>query len=1097
MAVIKQEDLFDFPGYNKAIKDAEQTNKEFGATVENVYKRMSDQYKSLKGDLDNWISLLKKFNPAQDGAVEKVIKYGEAAIETKRKSEETRDVMVTLVNTNNLANKSYDELTKSIKHLLKDYKSLSGASDDVKAKQQALLEEIHRQIIALNKYKEALKLTNTALKAAEGSYQSYQQEMTEILVKIRAMPDAFDKVTGSINKQNKEAVALHTRYNNLDKTLKAVDASMGKYHRNVGNYSSATFSLTQVLRELPSLGINASTFFLAISNNLPILFDEFNKLSKSVEKNTDKVMGNHKALSVFARSLLSTANLLTFGVTALTLYGPKMIEFVANLFKGKEALDETAEAQTALSEAIKSTDYQNAIGEIGKLEHQLDLAKKGIIDKDKYLQHFNKTLGLAEGSVKGLNAAEQWLIDNKQAYIDMVKEKAMAQVYYNRWVQTMTDLDEKKLDRTKDPGFWGTVGGSIKDIWNGGVTGLFGTGAPGGKRGVPKFISAIDALQKEQEDEMQKQIDFYLKKWTETDANFAKMAKDLKIDDPFEYGDKSKSEKKGKSFEDLIREQQSNLEKLAALDIKDLELQKKNGIISETEFQDLKLAIRKKYSQDAINLELKLKEKADKGRIADLKKEATDAEIDYKEQADNHAKKIEEREAKEIDSKQKSIQVNAEIREKELEKEYQESIRGKLMTDTERQRLEREHQAKIDAIVIQSIKDRIGLEIDEEKKAALQKELADKEAAIAKRLTGDANTDANKAYLDAIKKENNRYNAEKARYGSTLDLEKKHLENLIKIRGQFYKDATSLAEANADDLQAIREIDNQREKLIAEEKRKLVFDIFNTGLQIASEQIDAMYQNRITALENEKAKELELAGNNAQAKEAIEEKYQKRIAEQKRKAAVAEKAFSLFQIAINTAQAVMSVLSTGGGARYLDFGTSAGILSAFVTAQGALQAAVVAARPIPKYAKGRWGGPEQLAIVDEQGPELIVDKHGKLKEIGGKGSRLAHLSHGDSVINATRTTQILKSIESRKITDENERYRISTANIREGRRQHDVLIMREAVKGVFDQKALEGAFEKAVKKLPIHQTLIDEEGQRKRVIEGDNRTTYLNNLTKL
>lgn len=78
----------------------------------------------------------------------------------------------------------------------------------------------------------------------------------------------------------------------------------------------------------------------------------------------------------------------------------------------------------------------------------------------------------------------------------------------------------------------------------------------------------------------------------------------------------------------------------------------------------------------------------------------------------------------------------------------------------------------------------------------------------------------------------------------------------------------------------------------------------------------------------------------------------------------------------------MSVLSTGGGTYYSDFGISAGILTGIVIATGALQAAAVLAQPlpeIPKFAKGTESAPGGLSIVGDGGErELIKLPNGQM-----------------------------------------------------------------------------------------------------------------------
>ncbi len=82
----------------------------------------------------------------------------------------------------------------------------------------------------------------------------------------------------------------------LNQQLKDIDAQMGNYQRNVGNYASGwnglNVSIQQIARELPALSVSANTFFLAISNNLPIFIDELKKARVEYEllRNRDRLL---------------------------------------------------------------------------------------------------------------------------------------------------------------------------------------------------------------------------------------------------------------------------------------------------------------------------------------------------------------------------------------------------------------------------------------------------------------------------------------------------------------------------------------------------------------------------------------------------------------------------------------------------------------------------------------------------------------------------------------------------------------------------------------------------------------------------------------
>jgi hypothetical protein len=64
------------------------------------------------------------------------------------------------------------------------------------------------------------------------------------------------------------------------------------------------------------------------------------------------------------------------------------------------------------------------------------------------------------------------------------------------------------------------------------------------------------------------------------------------------------------------------------------------------------------------------------------------------------------------------------------------------------------------------------------------------------------------------------------------------------------------------------------------------------------------------------------------------------------------------------------------------------------------------------YEKGTMNAPGGLSIVDEKGAELITDRNGNIKEIGGgKGARFTMLNPGDKVYTATQTSNLLSQFE--------------------------------------------------------------------------------------
>ena len=141
-----------------------------------------------------------------------------------------------------------------------------------------------------------------------------------------------------------------------DAKIKQLDASIGNHQRNVGNYASGwnglNMSIQQIGRELPSLAMGWNTFFLAISNNLPILTDEIKRAKD--EYNALKAAGQ-QATPVWKQvvsSLLSWQTALTVGITLLTMYGSEIIDWVGSLFKAQKQLDLGKESVKAFNDAM-------------------------------------------------------------------------------------------------------------------------------------------------------------------------------------------------------------------------------------------------------------------------------------------------------------------------------------------------------------------------------------------------------------------------------------------------------------------------------------------------------------------------------------------------------------------------------------------------------------------------------------------------------------------------------------------------------------------------------------------------------------------------
>lgn len=242
------------------------------------------------------------------------------------------------------------------------------------------------------------------------------------------------------------------------------------------------------------------------------------------------------------------------------------------------------------------------------------------------------------------------------------------------------------------------------------------------------------------------------------------------------------------------------------------------------------------------------------------------------------------------------------------------------------------------------------------------------------------------------------FEVQQSMQGQSLQSQLDYLQKILDT-GKFFGDEKVAVEKAIAKLQLAVIKENNDDKVKAEEElhaalQKLQQQAFATGHDLIANFYDAEAMDadaRRAKLEKDKAAELTAVGNNADAKAAIDSKYAKKLNdienEQrkiKRERAIADKAFTAFEIGINTARAVIEVLPNIP-------------LSIAIGAIGALQLAAVLTKPIPQFKFGTKSSPAGPAIVGEEGAELM-------REPGGRWKLTPHTA---SMVNLVKGTEII------------------------------------------------------------------------------------------
>ena len=269
-----------------------------------------------------------------------------------------------------------DELKKQLAILNKEFQRGALSRQAYIEKSSKLISDERALVEENKKYTMLLRDHSKVMISTAGSYDEMNAAVAQLERRLKSI--------GRVERESESGQKLFKQYSALKDELISIDAKMKNYQRNVGNYKShwdgLGMSIQQVARELPSLAVGWNTFFLAISNNLPMLADEIKKAR--IEFNALSAAGQ-KATPVWKQvisSIFSWQTLLVAGITILSMYGKDLMNWVSSLFKAKSAVIDLMSAEQQMALARK-----NAMESSVKERTELDLLYKKLKDNNTAL----------------------------------------------------------------------------------------------------------------------------------------------------------------------------------------------------------------------------------------------------------------------------------------------------------------------------------------------------------------------------------------------------------------------------------------------------------------------------------------------------------------------------------------------------------------------------------------------------------------------------------------------------------------------------------------------------------------------------------------
>lgn len=454
-----------------------QTIDQNKATVEQqrYLQQALSSYDRLKSDLKQTVSLYKSLTEAEreDSAMGQQLL--QSILNLKNQIKALDDQMKPHIQTLTEVQKAEQKLAylqseegQKLLDLKAKIAEVIAARRQQKTATDPLVQAQEKLAYARSEENQQLKLYSTQIKeanrvaqlqaiianSAEGSYNRLSAQYALNKIRLNQMSQAEREAADSGKKLEAETAAIYQQM------IKLQEAT-GNYRLSVGHYQKAVYglglSVSQVVRELPAIAVSLNTFLLGISNNIPMVVDEINRLraqNKLLQAEGKETVSVTKSI---VKALFSWNTVLVVLLTVLSMFGEQIIEWIGSLFKAKNAVISTAEALDNINKELESTNasYGDNIVSLKQLQQEWKNLKT-TAEKNQWIKDNKSEFDALGVAVNGVTDAESIFVKNTGAVITALKLRAkaaaaqkLAAEQYEKALRKQNEAEKKRKEGEK------------------------------------------------------------------------------------------------------------------------------------------------------------------------------------------------------------------------------------------------------------------------------------------------------------------------------------------------------------------------------------------------------------------------------------------------------------------------------------------------------------------------------------------------------------------------------------------------------------------------------------------------------------------------
>lgn len=477
----------------KSLTAAERADSEMGQQLLNDILNLKNQIKALDDQMKPHIQTLSEVEKAEQRLAYLQSDEGKRLLELKAK---------------------IAELTSARKQQKATVDPLAQAQEKLAYAQSEENQQLKLYSTQIREANQIAQLQATIANSAEGSYNRLSAQYALNKIRLNQMSAAEREAADSGKKLEAETNAIYQQM------IKLQEAT-GNYRLSVGHYQKTWdglgTSISQVVRELPAAAVSLNTFFLGISNNIPMVVDEINRLRKKNELLRAEGKETVSVTKSIVKSLFSWNTALVVLLTVFSMYGKEIITWIDKTLAGRDAAKSFEDALEDLNDELgkgSTGSYGQQIAVLRRLSENWKDLGDNIKAQTQWIKDNEKEFSKLGITIDSINDANNAFVDNTESVVAAYKARAKAEAALNvvsqQYQKLLVAENKAELEKVREYGFFDKTINYFKALW-GGISG------PDSDLSLETRLKKqrqrnVESLQKDA-DALEKEVESYFNVW--------------------------------------------------------------------------------------------------------------------------------------------------------------------------------------------------------------------------------------------------------------------------------------------------------------------------------------------------------------------------------------------------------------------------------------------------------------------------------------------------------------------------------------------------------------------------------------------------------